>query len=117
MLSKADKRFFIRLSSLFECERILVSFEKIQDIANSFVKNSKNAKEMLKRIQKAGYIELIFTDKHGKPYVYMLLLKKGADYITERKARKKEVVVKMLLAFFSAIITFVFGKILYLFFS
>ena len=117
MLSKTEKKFFTRLSPLFECERILVSFEKIQDIANHFVKNTEKVKDMLKSLQKAGYIELIFTDKRGKPYVYMLLLKKGADYITEKKARRKEVFIKILLAFFSATITFIFGKILYAFFS
>ncbi|MBR3864825.1 MAG: hypothetical protein IKJ19_06930 [Clostridia bacterium] len=117
MLNKLDKRFFVKLATFFESERVLVSLDKIEGIASRFLRENENVEVLLKRLQKAGYIELIFTDKRGAPFVYMVMLKSGADFLREKKNRKKEVGLKIILAFLSATITFIFGKILYAFFS
>ncbi len=117
MLNKIDKRFFVRIASFFESERVLVPLDKIENIASHLAVENQKAEDLLKRLQKAGYIELIFTDKRGAPFVYMVLLKAGADFLRDKKNRKKEVCLKIILAFFSATITFIFGKILYAFFS
>ena len=94
-----------------------MSLDKIEGIASRFLRENENVEVLLKRLQKAGYIELIFTDKRGAPFVYMVMLKSGADFLREKKNRKKEVGLKIILAFLSATITFIFGKILYAFFS
>lgn len=117
MLKNTDKRFFVKLSSLFESQRILVALDKIEGMASRFIEGNEKAEDILKRLQRAGYIELIFTDKRGKPFVYMVLQKSGTDFLREKASRKKELLLKILLAFLSATLTFVFGKILYAFFS
>ena len=98
MLKKEDKRFFTKLATVFESERVLVAFEKIESIFLHVNKSNEKVENVLKRLQKAGYIELIFTDKRGVPYIYMVLLKSGSEFLREKSNRKKEVFLKIIIA-------------------
>lgn len=117
MLDKIDKKFFIQLSTYFKNEKNLIAFSKIQEIASSISKNSLTAEKLLKRLEDFGFIDLIFTDKQGEPFVYIVILKIGKDFLQRKKERRKEVLIRISLAFLSAILTFIFGKILYAIFS
>ena len=72
---------------------------------------------ILKQLEREEFIQVIYTDRHGEPFIYIILLSKTTFYFKEKKARRKEVYFKLLLAVISAIITFILGRVLYALFN
>ncbi len=73
--------------------------------------------DLLTAVAKKGLADVIYTDRHGEPFVYVTLSRKGQTFLSERKRRRRELVQKVLLAAVSALVTFIFGKLLYGIFS
>lgn len=78
---------------------------------------TEDCSEVLSSVCKKGLADVIYTDRHGEPFVYITLSKKGHARLSEGKRRRRELTLKLVLAAISAFATFIFGKLLYLFFS
>lgn len=73
--------------------------------------------DLLNAVAKKGLADVIYTDRHGEPFVYVRLSRKGQTFLAEGKRRRSVLLQKLLLAAVSALVTFLLGKLLYGIFS
>lgn len=92
--------------------KYLVSLSKLKEKTGS-----DDVPAFLAALSADGFIDVLYTDRHGEPFVYITLTKKGLERITAKQRKAREVAVKITLAALSAVVTFVLGKLLYLLFS
>lgn len=95
----------------------LFLFSQIEKTIESITDKQNVTKEFLNKLQREGYLEIIYTERRLEPYVFIVLSKKAQDYLSERIVRKKELFFRLALALLSAVVTFFLGKILYAIFS
>jgi len=113
ILAKKRERFLLNYANEYGRDgKCLVSVEKLIGILKT-----DDVKSVLSALKEKGYIDIIFTDRHGEPYVYITLTKNGADRLSAGKRKTRELLIKIALASVSALITFIVGKLLYLLFS
>ncbi len=62
-------------------------------------------------------IDVLYTDRHGEPFVYITLTPSGVEKVLGKKRKTRELGIKIMLAAISAIITYALGKLLYFLFS
>lgn len=115
MLNGNKKVLFRYLYCEFKDGKRLFSLTEIIAKFSDFIDES-NVKSLLLDIEREDLIDLIFTDRKGEGFAYILLKSKGNDYFSEKKRRRKEIFMRIALAVLSAVITFVAGRILYKFF-
>lgn len=92
--------------------KYLVSLSKLKERIDS-----EDVPAFLAALSTDGFIDVLYTDRHGEPFVYLTLTKKGLERITSRRRKTRELGIKIALAALSAIVTFALGKLLYLLFS
>lgn len=122
MLKKNERAFADVLFGQFykneKGEKLLISREKLLESVSKKKKiDDKEFKSILKTLEDEDYIEVLYTDRHGEPFLYITLKKRGAFYRREQKENRKALLFRLALALASAVVTFVFGRILYLIFS
>ena len=122
MLKKNERIFAGVLFGLFDKnesgEKLLIGREKLFCSLSKKIKiDEKELKSFLKTLENEDYIEVIYTDRHGEPFLYITLKKRGALYRREQKENRRTLLFRLALAILSAVVTFVFGRILYLIFS
>lgn len=114
MLAKSGYIFLKKLYQKCSSGEQLFSCSALTEYFNC---DEQTLKTELVFLCKKGYIELINTERHGEPYFFITVKPKAGDYFKQRKTRKNELIIKIILACLSAVITFVLGKILYALFS
>lgn len=122
MLKKSERVFahdlFERFSSNENGTKLLISYNSLFNSVANKIKIDDNAfRAMLKTLENEDYIEVIYTDRHGEPFLYITLKKRGAGFKREQKENRRNLLFRLALAVLSAIVTFVFGRLLYLLFS
>ena len=113
--SKSSKVLFYELYKDINGNKRLFSFKEIIQRLPNLI-NENNIRQELLFLEREGLIDLIFADKKGEPFVYITLTKEGLEYFNRKKKGRKEFFIRILLALFSAIITFFAGRLLYRFF-
>lgn len=123
MLKKFERDCLAVLLSEFlkkEDSRFLICFNELYDSVSKKIKE-KPSEEELKRALKAltaeDYIDVIYTDRRGEPFLYIALKKRGAGYKSELRENKNKLLFRLGLAVVSALVTFLAGRILYAIFS
>ena len=116
MLDKTSKALFKYLFRQLNDGKKLFALSEIINLFNEEI-NDTNVRSYLLNIEREGFIDIIFTDKKGEPYAFISLKSRGNDYFEDKKKRKKEVFMRILLAFLSALITYIAGRVLYRFFN
>ena len=96
--------------------RLVISEQEFEFQTASILKNG-TPKQALQKLMREDFIQIIYTDRHGEPYLYIVLLSSAKNYLKAQRSVKKQVLFKLTLASASAIITFILGRILYLIFS
>lgn len=100
------------------CVKRLVSFEKLRaELGGKSDLSEEELRGLLKTLEEEDYIEVVYTDRHGEPFLYLTLKKRGSRYNEELRENKNKLLFKLLLAVLSALVTFVAGRILYAIFS
>lgn len=121
MLKKGERALLNVLLGVFfkkEGSRCLICFNELYKELSREVKISEEQlKSALKTLEAEDYIDVIYTDRHGEPYLYMALKKRGAGYKAELRDNKNKLLFKLGLAVLSALVTFLAGRILYALFS
>lgn len=77
----------------------------------------EDCKPLLSSLKEKSCIDYLFTDRHGEPFVYIIVTENGKNQITGKKQKRREMGIRIMLACLSALITFVVGKLLYLLFN
>lgn len=109
------KKGYELLNSAYDCGcdgKYLVSTSKLKEKIGD-----ENVPAFLTALSDEGLIDVLYTDRHGEPFVYVSLTKKGTERVTARRRKTRELGIKIALAALSAIVTFALGKLLYLLFS
>ena len=114
MLDKNTKLFFKKAVSLCDNGKCLTSIEKMENMSGL---DKKRVQNCFKSLENEDYIDVIYTDKHGIPFVFFTLKKKGIEFSLYKKRTKKEIIERVCLAFLSAFATFIFGRLIRYFFS
>ncbi len=123
MLKRKERSVFeAMLSYVFKsdgtCVKCLLSFDALLSAVNKKIKiENESLRTVLRLLEAEDYIEVIYTDRHGEPFLYLTLKKRGVRYKQELRENKNKLIFRLLLAVVSAIVTFVAGKILYAVFS
>ena len=116
MLDKTLKAFFKGIyTRLKEGENLILLSEIEEDFVS--LADKGQIRSLLLNLEREGFIDLTFADRKGEQFVYIQLQKKGVDYYNQKKSRTKELLLRIILAVLSALVTFVCGKILYGFFN
>lgn len=79
--------------------------------------DEEQIRQALLKLGSDGYIEVLFTDRHGEPFMYITLTNKARDFLSAKNRRRRELFSRLALAVFSAVVTYCFGKILYALFT
>ena len=116
MLDKTSKALFKYLFRQLNDGKKLFALSEIINLFNEEI-NDTNVRSYLLNIEREGVIDIIFTDKKGEPYAFISLKSRGNDYFEDKKKRKKEIFMRIFLAFLSALITYIAGRVLYRFFN
>lgn len=114
MLAKSGYAFLKKIYQKCSSGEQLFSCSALTEYFNC---DEQSLKTELVSLCKRGYIELINTERHGEPYFFITVKPKASEYFKQRKSRKTELIIKIVLACLSAVITFALGKILYALFS
>lgn len=114
MLAKSGYVFLKKIYQKCSSGEQLFSCSALTEYFNC---DEQSLKTELVSLCKRGYIELINTERHGEPYFFITVKPKASEYFKQRKSRKTELIIKIVLACLSAVITFALGKILYALFS
>lgn len=114
MLAKSGYAFLKKIYQKCSSDEQLFSCSALTEYFNC---DEQSLKTELVSLCKRGYIELINTERHGEPYFFITVKPKASEYFKQRKSRKTELIIKIVLACLSAVITFALGKILYALFS
>ena len=118
MLNKSERACLDLLLKGFNGEKRLVSLNEIYRSAGKPAGLDETAfLKALKNFETEDYIEVICTDRHGEPFLYMRRKKRGENYKKERAENAKKVAVRLCLAVLSALVTFLAGRILYAIFK
>lgn len=121
MLKKFERACLNVLLSEFlkkDGARFLICFSKLYDLVNKKQKCSEERlKSALKALDSEDYIDVIYTDRRGEPFLYIALKKRGAGYKSELRENKNKLLFRLGLAVVSALVTFLAGRILYAIFS
>ena len=96
--------------------RLIISEQEFEFQTASMLKNN-TPKQALQKLEREDFIQIIYTDRHGEPYLYIVLSNSAKNYFKAQRSVKKQVLFKLILASASAIITFIFGRLVYLIFS
>ena len=116
MLSRNEK--FVLNSILEKCGEKSSCIVPAEDISSElFLKRSTKEKvnEILKCLEYDGYIDVILSDRHGQSVLCITLLKRGKGYKRETVQSKRYTAYKVTMAILCALITFIVGRLLYLF--
>lgn len=84
---------------------------------NPYIDETQLLIESLKKLANENYVDVIYTDRHGEPYYCIQILPKAQNYLSEKKALKRDLIFKLAIAIISATVTFLLGKLLYIIFS
>ena len=115
MLDKTLKSFFKGIyPRIKEGENLILLAQIEEDFA--FLVDKSQIRSLLLNLEREGFIDLTFADRKGEQFVYIQLQKKGIDYHNQRKSRTKELLLRVMFAVLSALVTFICGKVLYGFF-
>ena len=118
MLSKNERVCLDLLLKGFCGEKRLVGVSSLYDAAGKPAGLDETGfLKTLKNLESEDYIEVIRTDRHGEPFLYLRRKKRGENYKKERVEKAKKVAVRFGLAILSALITFFAGRILYAIFK
>lgn len=118
MLNKSERACLDLLLKGFNGEKRLVCLNEIYRSAGKPAGLDEAAfLKALKNFETEDYIEVIRTDRHGEPFLYMRRKKRGENYKKERAENAKKVAVRLCLAVLSALVTFLAGRILYAIFK
>lgn len=121
MLKKQERALLNVLLGVYfkkEGARCLICFNELYKAVCGQIKISdEQFKAALKALEAEDYIDVIYTDRHGEPYLYIALKKRGAGYKSELRDNKNKLLFKLGLAVLSALVTFLAGRILYALFS
>lgn len=71
----------------------------------------------LNSLRLGGFIDVLYTDRHGEPFIYLTVTQKANDFLSAKSRRRKELAARLSLAVLSALVTYVAGKILYALFT
>lgn len=63
-------------------------------------------------LNKDGYFDLIYSDRHGERVYCITLLKKGKAFFRIKKVFKRNLIVRILITLFLAVLSFITGIIL-----
>ena len=96
--------------------KLLISEKSLAYEFNQLL-DKQGLNDLLLSLCKQEFLEIIYTDRHGEPYLYILVLEKAKALLSEYKTVKKQIFIKLLIASLSAVLTFFIGKLLYVFFS
>ena len=113
--AKFSKVLFYELYKEIEGNKRLFSFKEIIQRLPEII-NENNIRPQLLSLERVGLVDLIFADKKGEPFVFISLTNDGLEYFNRKKKGRREFLIRILLALFSAIITFFAGRLLYRFF-
>lgn len=116
MRTDKNKKLLLNLLEQNKSRDFLISQRKLLE-SNAFINSSESLANSLNVLSSENYIDVICTDRHGEPYYLIQILPKGKSYLTQKKALKRDLILKLSIAFASAIVTFLLGKLLYLIFS
>lgn len=118
MLKKCERVCLFKILNGFSGDKKLVSFSELYQTAGSAAGLDENAfRSVLSRLEDEEYIEVIRTDRHGEPFLYLRKRKRALEYKNQRKKTAEKLAVRLLFALLSALVTFVAGRILYAVFS
>lgn len=122
MLKKNERVFagvlFGRFAGGENGNKLLIGYNSLFSVVSQKLKvDESEFKSILKTLENEDYIEVIYTDRHGEPFLYITLKKRGACFKREQKENRRSLLFRLFLAVLSAIVTFVFGRLLYLLFS
>ena len=113
MLDKPTKVFLQKIILKSDNGKCLLS----QSMLENMLSVKEDLKKHLLQLEKEGYLDVIYTDRHGEPFVYIVLKSKSFDLQLEKRRTGKELLFRFILALASAVVTYAFGRILYLVFS
>lgn len=91
--------------------KYLVSTEKLRTAFGL-----DDERKLLGSLSEKGLVDVIYTDRHGEPYVYIKITNAGAEKVTSKRKKRREIGIKVAFACVSALVTYIFGKLLYLIF-
>lgn len=74
--------------------------------------NSSRLEKMLIALSQDGYLDMIYSDRHGETVYCLSLTEKGNAYGRERKVFKRNLVFRLALSVTFAVISFLIGLIL-----
>ena len=122
MLKKNERVFagvlFGRFAGGENGNKLLIGYNSLFSVVSQKLKvDESEIKSILKTLENEDYIEVIYTDRHGEPFLYMRRKKRGENYKKERAENAKKVAVRLCLAVLSALVTFLAGRILYAIFK
>ena len=89
----------------------IVAFVKSKNV------NEVNLFEILKSLEDGGYLDVIVTNSTGGEMYCITLTSKGRNYIQEYNKSVNSIKFRLLLAFLSAVVSFIVGRILVLLFN
>ena len=116
MHTNKNKKLLLSLLEQNKSHDFLISQKKLLE-TNAFIESSESLASSLNALSSENYIDVISTDRHGEPYFLIQILPKGKSYLTQKKAIKQDLILKLSIALVSAVVTFLLGKLLYLIFS
>lgn len=115
LLDKKSKALFNALYADLLVGKRLFSLNEISKTINE--NQIDKIKSSLFEMQREGLLDVIFADKRGDLYAYILLQKKGIELFNRKKREKRELLLRVFFAFISAFVTFVLSKLFFKIFS
>ena len=91
---------------------LLISPADIMNACDKYQFSGKSLNEIITALSQDGYIDFVYTDRHGEEVYCINLLEKGKGYLREKKKRKRNLIYRLCLSIGLAVVSFIVGVIL-----
>ncbi len=95
----------------------LLSISAILIFLNNQKLNKNYVKKTLILLMQNDYLDVTFIEKNAEEFCLITIKSKGKNYKIEKESVARQFFVKILFALCGAVVSFIVGKLLYLFFS
>ena len=112
MVDKISKAIFSGIYPKLIAGKKLIPLNELESQFEALVDKGR-MRSVLLNLEREGLLDITFADRQGEPYVYIQLQKKGIDFHNQKRNKTKELLLRVLFAVLSALVTFICGKLLY----